>query len=349
MKKETQPTKRLCKQPKVKPRVFKPNVSADRRSLILSNDKKWVNGTAIKYFFMEGAPAQKNVVRKAFKMWKDLGIGLSFAEVSNAAEAFVRIGFKQGDGSWSYVGRDVLSIAKNRRTMNFGWDLTTPYGLSTALHEIGHTLGLQHEHQSPFSGIEWDVDAVYAEFSGPPNNWPKAEIDANIISKMAANQLSGSKWDPKSVMEYEFGPGLVKKPVAYRNGIYPPGGLSATDVKTVKSVYPALSTPAAKTVTLDLTKDQLIKAAAGGQANFVFKAPATAKYTFQTMGELDSVMVIYEKGKTENFYLGGDDDSGLDKNAKIELPLVKGREYLINIRIMYAPTTKAGSIMVSSK
>ena len=35
-------------------------------------------------------------------------IGLSFVEVKNPAEAEVRIGFLDGDGSWSFVGTDVL-------------------------------------------------------------------------------------------------------------------------------------------------------------------------------------------------------------------------------------------------
>jgi len=57
--------------------------------------------------------------------------------------------------------------------MNFGWDLTVPGQRGTALHEIGHALGLLHEHQSPFAGIHWDDEAVYAELAGPPNFWSR--------------------------------------------------------------------------------------------------------------------------------------------------------------------------------
>lgn len=48
--------------------------------------------------------------------------------------------------------------------MNFGWPLDTPYGRDTAMHEIGHALGLEHEHQNPFAGITWDIDAVRRYF-----------------------------------------------------------------------------------------------------------------------------------------------------------------------------------------
>ena len=54
-------------------------------------------------------------------------------------------------------GRDVLNTrSPQERTMNFGWALTTAYGHDTALHEIGHTLGLEHEHQNPNAGISWN-------------------------------------------------------------------------------------------------------------------------------------------------------------------------------------------------
>ena len=90
-----------------------------------------------------------------------------------------------------------------------------------------------------------------------------------------------------------------------------------------------------------------IKANSGEQDDFIFTAPSTKKYTFQTVGELDTVMVISEKAKSENHYLAGDDDSGYEKNSKITLPLVKGRSYLINVRVMYEPATQSGSIIVT--
>jgi len=79
------------------------------------------------------------------------------------AEAELRIGFMPGDGSWSYLGRDCLLVPQGERTMNFGWDLRTSYGRSTARHEIGHALGMPHEHQNPHAGIIWDTEAVYRQ------------------------------------------------------------------------------------------------------------------------------------------------------------------------------------------
>ncbi len=335
---------RLCKQPLTPLRVFDKKVTQKRANFILTNSTKWVNGSEIKYMFIEGPNTQKNVVRNAFKIWEGLDIGIRFTETTNVNESLVRIGFDQNDGSWSYVGRQVLTIPKKERTMNFGWDLTTPYGFETALHEIGHTIGFEHEHQSPFSGIEWDVPAVYNEFKGPPNKWNKSEIDTNILNKLSPNRVKGSKWDPKSIMQYEFGPGLILKPDSYKNGITPPGVISANDKKGVREFYPPLKSVSVKTISPN--KKTAIAASTGYQSDFVFRAPDTNKFTFETSGALDTVMIIYEKGGNENYYLAGDDDSGLDKNAKITLPLVKGRDYLVNIRVMYASGKNKGTLIV---
>jgi Astacin (Peptidase family M12A) len=345
MKKYIQKRK-LCSQPAPIVQLFEPNITPGRMNFILSSNKKWVNGTEIKYMFIEGPEAQREVVRKAFKTWKNLGIGISFKEVNSVEDSMVRIGFAN-DGSWSYVGRDILTIRKTDKTMNFGWDLTAnSYGLTTALHEIGHTVGFQHEHQSPFAGIVWNTEAVYHEFSGSPNNWPKNQIDNNIINKIPANQVKGSDWDPNSIMEYEFGPGLVTEPAQFKNGIFPPGTLSDLDISGIKSFYPIIKESTIEK--LHVQKSTVINAKPGEQVDFIFKAPATKKYTFQTFGEMDTVMVVSEKGGKENHYLSGDDDSGFEKNTKIQLPLVKGREYLINVRVLFAAKENSGGIVVFS-
>ncbi|CAM5480361.1 hypothetical protein SHIRM173S_02410 [Streptomyces hirsutus] len=87
-------------------------------------------------------------------------IGLSFTEVDDLSEAELRIGFQSGGGSWSVVGKEALLAGLHQRTVNFGWDLTEPGERGTALHQIGHALGMLHEHQSPCAGLHWDDEAA---------------------------------------------------------------------------------------------------------------------------------------------------------------------------------------------
>jgi len=229
----------LCAEPSVPERPVASDVSGMRLSLVRMNEKKWANGTVLHYYFFQGAPwgadnTQMQAARDAFKTWKNLGIGLEFEEVHHPTDAEIRIGFDPNDGAWSYVGRDNIDYweAKNpdNRTMNFGWDLTTPYGRDTALHEIGHALGFPHEHQNPMAGIVWDEEAVLDEFSGPPNNWAEPTIRHNILRKLPFDQVTGSAWDRNSVMHYRFGPGLILKPEELgRTGLIPEPGLSEPD------------------------------------------------------------------------------------------------------------------------
>jgi len=208
---------------------------------------KWNNGTVLHYcFFTNGKysvpKVQADAVRDAFAKWKAVGIGLSFQEVQKLAEAEVRIGYSTKEGaSQSAVGRDVLTVPLSEPTTQYGWDLTSPYGRGTALHELGHVLGMEHEHQSPFAGITWNDVAVYRDLGGPPNNWPRSVTYQNILQKLSAQQVQGSTWDPDSIMEYEFGPGLIEKPDQYQNGLTPPGTLSASDKSWVVKWYPAMA------------------------------------------------------------------------------------------------------------
>jgi Astacin (Peptidase family M12A) len=130
--------------------------------------------------------------------------------VTSRDEAEIRVGFMQGDGSWSYLGRQILDRGANERTMNFGWDLLrTAREADTALHEIGHTLGLPHEHQNPNAGIVWDEEKVYTSLGGPPNNWPRETTQWNILRKIEPDTVQGSNWDPDSIMHYPFPAGLI--------------------------------------------------------------------------------------------------------------------------------------------
>ncbi len=232
-----------CDLPQSVPRSFAPDLTSERTSLILVSGPKWVNGTVLHYYFFDQAtdgenvtlqdgtlqwrswatsPAEEEVVRRAFKSWKDLGIGLEFQEMSSRAEAEVRIGFMRDDGAWSYVGREVLNYGPNSRTMNFGWDLTrSARELDTAIHEIGHTLGFPHEHQNPNSGIVWNEEAVYADLAAYPNFWKRDKTNFNIIRKIPSDTVQGSNWDPNSIMHYPFKAGLIESPELYRNGLTP--------------------------------------------------------------------------------------------------------------------------------
>ena len=145
-------------------------------------------------------------------------------------------------------------------------------------------------------------------------------------------------------MHYPFEAGLILEPEEYRDGIQPAGGLSAKDKEFVKKFYPPI--PNTAIVKLTLSISQPLNIGAGESKTFTFKPTRSRKYKIETFGQMDMVMVLFEKSGNEEIYLSGDDDSGTDTNAKIEMRLIKGRDYIIRVRLYYAAEEGAGSLMV---
>jgi hypothetical protein len=343
--------KNYCTMPKVPPRMIAAGVSADRARLIRLMGKKWVNGTKLRYYFLEGAPYatgddQKEIVRQGFEIWKDIGIGIKFEEVHSIGEAEIRIGFLQGDGSWSYLGRDVIDVPRQgERTMNFGWDLRAdPRGVDVPVHEIGHTLGFPHEHQNPFAGIEWNEEAVYQYFSGSPNHWDRETTFFNILRKLETGEVAGTQWDPNSIMHYDFTAGLINRPEQYRSGIRPAGGLSPSDIQQARLFYPPqeeVGFPELKPA-----HSVVLALAPAEQKNFVILPTATRDYQIQTFGKSDTVMVLFEDINGDLKYVDGDDDSGTDLNASLKIRLYKGRRYVLRIRLYSNFSASETSVML---
>lgn len=206
-----------------------------QQGLTSATEKMWNPGTVISvYLGTMTTEFVKSKVRQYAKTWEQYA-NIKFNFVTDFKTANVKAGFFYNGQSWSLVGRDALANP-NSYTMNFGWfnDTTHDEEFSrVVIHEFGHVLGFLHEHKSPVSPLQWDVNKAYKYFYDK-NGWSKTDVDNQVIAKYAQNNTNFSAYDPLSIMHYMIPQELLL------NGIATPLNttLSPTDILYARIWYP---------------------------------------------------------------------------------------------------------------
>lgn len=169
-----------------------------------------------------------NAIKKVVQERIQPLVNLNLKFVTNSSTADIRISFNKTRGSNSAVGTYALKKPTDKSTMNFAW-----FNARTILHEFGHVLGMEHEHQGPFSNIQWDKEALdeyYKDLAG----WSPDKVQSSIIDKKNPKNIIGSDFDPLSIMLYFFPPELTLNHIGTRAN----NRLSGYDVIWITKTYP---------------------------------------------------------------------------------------------------------------
>jgi hypothetical protein len=255
--------------------------SVARFQQIVNVSKTWKPGEVVTVAFRGGSPGLRQQIVSAVKPWTEAAnVSFNFGSTSGSGafrewtvsdadyKAEVRISF-DSEGYWSLVGRDSTdkTLAKpNEASMNFeGFDRALPADWeATVLHEFGHALGFDHEHQIPQSACQtdfrWDDDpgyvptrdmngqlapddhdrnpGLYTFLGGPPNNWSRDLVDFNLKELAFTKDTRLTAFDRLSIMKYYFDIWMFKN--GDKSACYGPENLvlSDNDRKAAGEIYP---------------------------------------------------------------------------------------------------------------
>ena len=143
--------------------------------------------------------AIEKIVQERYYPLVDSNFKFEFHDHNYIGNSDIRITFNTEKPCYSMIGTFCLKAPQDMETMNFGW-----FDVGTVLHEFGHALGLDHEHQSPYGNtINWNEEAVYNEYDAKTTE-EKALIYDQIIKRYDKSDVSGTVFDPKSIMLYFY-------------------------------------------------------------------------------------------------------------------------------------------------
>ena len=216
-----------------------PGVDISPASLAVLTTKYWGSGgVRLKVSFLDNTAADLRArILSHMNAWGAYS-NVQFVQSNSSPE--VRITRTPGDGYWSYLGTDILSIPSNKATMNlasFSMNTSEAEFHRVVRHETGHTLGFPHEHLRAeiINGI--DREKAIASFMAS-QGWSRQKVIDQVLTPLSQSALiSTAHADPNSIMCYWL-PGNIMK-----NGIAIPGGndIDTQDAQFAALVYPKTS------------------------------------------------------------------------------------------------------------
>lgn len=173
----------------------------------------------------------KEAIKALIREWEPyISLTFNFIDGSNGN---IRIE-TNADTNGSVIGTEALRIAAGQPTMFIAAKLSDFDFRTVVLHEFGHALGLHHEHLHLDANIPWNKEKVYEEYS-KKYGMSRAEVDLNIFTPLAIDDIVVGAYDKTSIMHYpvekELTDGVFEIPMNTE--------ISIEDKRVIQILYPA--------------------------------------------------------------------------------------------------------------
>jgi len=226
-----------------------PELAEHVPNFVIRLSRLWTPGQALRVCFFQGAPELRERIRQAATAWTAYAnIKLDFGQQPGLRTCVagdlsqIRVGFAYA-GYWSVVGN--TPVRRDLQTMNYGgFDTAPPIDprfRGVVMHEFGHALGFEHEHQHPQGGCdaEFNWPVVYSELAKPPNRWSREKVDFNLRAFTDTSAFGLSMPDRTSIMHYSLDSWMFLAGERSKCYVAEQDSLSELDKRGAASVYPA--------------------------------------------------------------------------------------------------------------
>jgi serralysin len=225
------------------PNNAKTEAQIKKTALIATTGKLWKKGSTINITYKDGSPEIQTEVEKYATEWtKYANINFKFyktlKDIPKKESADIVITFNTQVNT-SAVGTDSKYVSKSDASMNLG--ILTDKNINTRrsiiLHEFGHAIGLEHEHQHKNRTLEFD-DSKIIDTCKSRINFTEEMCRMFIIQTIPSNEAYFSQYDLLSIMHYSLHSDFFKTAMEMRANL----SLSLTDKVEIAKMYPGRMT-----------------------------------------------------------------------------------------------------------